>query len=667
MFQPANRSDFNRGLAIGHQAVAKRRPVQGATMVLLLCLFGLSVFSVTMAVRNDRAAEQAQVSADAANLSEVALEALLSEEAGAEGVIDANDAESRRGYSSANAAVGTAIEALDRMDAIDGVDDLRALHTGYGLAVAEMIERFAGGSLAEAEVFEETIADPYFDPLVDALREVYEYHEHEAEAALLSIGRTQQLLLFATPLLFAATLVLIAMFVMKLGRSRREVERQTDHNSYQSLHDGLTGLPNRTLLRSSSAEALAQAASTGTQMALMLIDLDRFKEINDTLGHHFGDRVLEAVSQRLCAAVRSTDMVARLGGDEFAILLPHVNHVAAALEVATNIQMALVESVDAGGVSLDVDASIGIAVSGEHGDDVATLLQHADIAMYRAKEHDLGVCVYDDSQNEHSQGQLGLLGELRTALDNKELILHFQPKLALKTGDFCGAEALVRWLHPTRGLIAPGSFVPAAERTAIIRPLTRYVIDAALAECRRWKGEGKDLRVAVNVSARNLLDITFPSDVFYLLSKWSLPPSCLMLEVTESAIMVEPAKAEAMLSRFADLGIELAIDDFGAGYTSLAHLRTLPVQELKIDQSLVGRMAVSAKDALIVRALIDLAHNLGLRAVAEGVDDACTLDRLTLMGCDIAQGFHIAHPMSGTELSQWRSDWEPSALLLRNA
>ncbi len=567
------------------------RRVHVASVAVVVGIFVLSGFSVAVAVTNNQGAERAQRSADVAQLSETAFEALLREEEAADDVLVEDDAESRREYVSANAIAGKAIRALDGAGAVSGATygerDLLALHAGYSRAVAEMFEGFAGGPLAEAEAFEEARADPFFDPLAVALTKERQESDHEAHVALMSIGRVQRILLFATPLLFGATLALIMLFVVKLGRSRREVARQADEHSYQSLHDGLTGLPNRALLILRSADALARAGGTGTPMALMVIDVDRFKEINDTLGHHAGDLVLEALAQRLCGAVRSTDTVARLGGDEFAILLPQIADVAAALQLAGKIQLALVEAVDAGGIALDVDASIGIALSGEHGDDIAALLQHADIAMYRAKEHDLGVDVYAEEQNDHSREQLGLLGELRRALENEELVLHFQPKIGLKRGSFCAAEALVRWQHPTRGLVGPRAFLPAAERTAMIRPLTRYVIDAALAECRRWKADGQDLQLAVNISARNLLDTNFPKEVADLLTKWGLPPSCLVFEVTESALMADPAKAEAMLVRIADMGIVLAIDDFGAGYTSLAHLRTLPVEELKIELSLI--------------------------------------------------------------------------------
>jgi diguanylate cyclase (GGDEF)-like protein len=388
-------------------------------------------------------------------------------------------------------------------------------------------------------------------------------------------------------------------------------------------------------------------------MTLMLIDLDRFKEINDTLGHRYGDRVLQVLADRLRTTLGDGAVVGRLGGDEFAVVLPGVGDVDEALTIALGLQATMDASIDAEGVSLDVDASIGIVVSGEHGDDVDTLLQHADIAMYRAKERGLGVCVYDPEQNDHSREQLGLLGELRRAIDNGELVLEFQPKVTLPGVDFCGAEALVRWQHPDRGLLPPGLFVPVAERTALIHPLTRYVVDAALAECRRWRDEGRELHVAVNVSVRNLLDDTFLADVVALLDRWQVPASWLELEVTESAIMADPERARSVLTAFADLGVTLSIDDFGAGYTSLAHLSKLPVHTLKIDRSLVSRMTEESSDALIVRSVIELGHSLGLLTVAEGVEDAATRDLLGRQGCDVAQGYFFSRPVSPLQLVAW--------------
>ena len=636
-----------------------RLSMRVATTGLVVVMAVLTVFSVTVSVTNSSGTERAQRAAAESDLFEQASEALLAQEETAEEVVEADSAEGRGEYAAADRATLASLQALVRTETPTFSDrEVRALvaeHDRYNRAVLGMFDVAVGGAGA-AELYEDTYVDPHFDPLAETLAEQVKLRYEEARAALRSVARAQQLLQIATPALFAVALALITTFFVMLARSRRLVVVQADANRYQSLHDALTGLPNRTVLHGRGASCLERSTMTGLPVALMLLDLDRFKEINDTLGHHHGDLVLQTVSERLCKAVRTSDVVVRLGGDEFAILLPEVQDIVAALNVATKVQEALHASLDVGGILLDVDISMGVVMSGMHGDTMEVLLQHADIAMYRAKENDLGVCVYDDELNEHSRDQLGLLGELRRAIDQDELILHFQPKVDLHTGQLYGAEALLRWEHPTRGLIPPGLFIPAAERTALIRPLTAWVLNAALAECKRWQDQGKHLRLAVNVSARNLLDASFGDDVLDLLTRWDLPASCLLLEVTESAIMIDPERAESILRRFSRIGIEIAIDDFGAGYTSLAHLRTLPVTELKLDQSLVRQMSMSTADSLIIGAIIELAHGLGLRTVAEGVEDADTLRRLTALGCDVAQGYHLARPMPAAELSAWRPE-----------
>lgn len=627
-----------------------------ATVGLGVVLLVLSIFSVTVSVTNSRGTDLAQRAAAVSDLYEQATEALLAQEEAAEEVVAENDGETRGEYAAASAATRTALENLHQVPGkshgAGEVEAFLSLHQRYDAAVRAMFTVIVDGPDA-AEAYEETYADPHFDPLAAELDGHFKDYNHQARAALASIAQAQHQLQIVTPTVFGVALILLAIVMFMLARSRRLVVVQADENRHQSLHDDLTGLPNRIVLHDRGAIYLQQAEVSGAPMALMLLDLDRFKEINDTLGHQHGDLVLKAVGERLRLTVRSSDVVVRLGGDEFAILLPHVQDVAGALAVAEQVKQALQSPLDVGGILLDVDISIGVALSGEHGDDIATLMQHADIAMYRAKDHDLGVCAYDEELNEHSRDQLGLLGELRRAIENDEMVLHFQPKVTVPDGEFCGAEALLRWEHPTRGLIPPGLFIPAAERTALIRPLTAWVLNAALAECKRWQDDGRTLKLAVNISARNLLDASFGDDVLEQLARWNLPTSSLLLEVTESAIMVDPERAGTILRRFAKLGIELAIDDFGAGYTSLAHLRTLPVQELKIDQSLVRQMSTSTADTLIIRAVIDLAHSLGLRAVAEGVEDAGTLSRLSALGCDIAQGYHLARPMPAHDLRLW--------------
>ena len=384
-----------------------------------------------------------------------------------------------------------------------------------------------------------------------------------------------------------------------------------------SLHDSLTGLPNRTLLADRFGQALRAAGRTGGRTGLLLIDLDRLKEIHDTFGHHYGDALLTQVGPRLAGALRDVDTVARLGGDEFAVLLPDIRSIDAAVVVAEKLRTSLETAFRVG----DVEASVGIVLSGEHGEDPSTLLQRADVAMYIAKTQNLGVFTYDPQVDGHSPAKLALLGDLRRALDRGELTLHYQPKVSISSEDIVGAEALVRWHHPDRGLLFPDSFIPLAEHTGLIGPLTTYVLDNALAQARAWLDAGNPLTVSVNLSARNLLDQRLPAQVAGLLKQHKVPAELLELEVTESAIMTEPARAQLLLEHLSALGVRISINDFGAGYTSLGQLKNLPVTELKIDKSFVLTVDSDSRNAVIVHSVVDLGHNLGLTLVAERVRD----------------------------------------------
>jgi len=437
---------------------------------------------------------------------------------------------------------------------------------------------------------------------------------------------------------------------------RQRLQAELEH---RALHDPLTGLPNRALLADRFGQSLRAARRGQEVVGLLLIDLDRFKEVNDTLGHHFGDRLLIQVGARFGQALRASDTIARLGGDEFAVLLPSVSGIDAATEVATMLQAELDRSFIVDGVELDVEASIGVVVSGGCGEDAdaAILLQRADIAMYVAKQGNLRITSYDPASDAHTPERLALLGDLRRALQNNELLLHFQPKVSLSTGAVCGAEALVRWQHPERGLLAPGEFIPMAENTGLIGPLTRHVLDLALAQARRWADQGQPLQVAVNLSARNLLDDHLDRTVADLLAEHGVPPHLLKLEVTESAIMIDPIRAGDVLHRLAGQGINISIDDFGAGYTSLGQLKTLPVTELKIDLSFVATMDTDTSNDLIVRSVIELGHNLGLTAVAEGVESAAILGALIGSSCDVVQGYHLSHPLPVGAFDTWRAAW----------
>jgi diguanylate cyclase (GGDEF)-like protein len=473
-----------------------------------------------------------------------------------------------------------------------------------------------------------------------------------ATEALTGLRRRQHALVPAAVVAGGAGIAALAVFLLVLVSYQRRLVRQAAASSHQALHDGLTGLPNRELFADRVGQALRTADRELQPAALLLLDLDRFKDVNDTLGHHHGDRLLCEVGTRLQQALRQVDTVARLGGDEFGVLVPGVTAQAGAA-VADKLRAALHAPLTLDGVILDLDASIGIAVYPDHGDDTAELLQHADVAMYAAKQAHIGFMVYDPAVDRHSPKRLALLGGLRRALERDELVLHYQPKADLRSGQVLGAEALVRWRHPDHGLLAPGEFIPLAERTGLIHPLTRWVLDAALRQAAEWHRSGHRLSIAVNVSTRCLLDPSFPDEVGERLAAWEVPADCLMLEVTESAVMADPARALDVLGRLHAMGVKLAVDDFGTGYSSMAYLKALPVDELKVDRSFVGHMSSNTSDAVIVRSTIDLGHNLGLRVVAEGVETQDAWQELQALGCDTAQGYYLGRPMPAADLERW--------------
>ncbi len=443
--------------------------------------------------------------------------------------------------------------------------------------------------------------------------------------------------------------VLISLFIVLvpiLRRVMRRVRRQMEEIEYRALYDELTGLPNRTLFRSRIEAALARDSA-----AVMLLDLDRFKEINDALGHESGDLLLREVGARLGAEVGEGAFLARLGGDEFGILLPDAS-VDDALASAAHVHAALQKSFALRGLPLEVATSIGIAHFPGHGDDVDTLLQRADVAMYLAKDAHAGTAVYDAEQDANDADRLALAAELRRAIDEGQLVLYFQPKASLSSGQVVGVEALVRWEHPDRGLVPPNDFIPIAERTGLIKPLSRYVLAAALEQCRAWMNEGRDLHVAVNLTVPDLLDLELPDYIEGLFRETQVRPDQLELEITETTILADPFRVRQVLTRFDEMGIGLAIDDFGTGYSSLAYLKRLPVSTIKIDRSFVMSMCDDESDATIVRSTVDLARNLGLQVVAEGVESQEIWDALRKQGCSLAQGYFISRPVPARDLAR---------------
>jgi diguanylate cyclase (GGDEF)-like protein len=419
------------------------------------------------------------------------------------------------------------------------------------------------------------------------------------------------------------------------------------------VHDALTGLPNRVLLNDRLAQALVDARRTGTSLAVMLLDLDRFKMVNDTLGHQYGDELLRQVATRTSATVRTGDTVARLSGDEFAVLLPGTDG-PEAMVIAGRLLSEVHRSFVLDEVTVDVEASVGVAVAPGHADAADAVLRCADIAMYAAKDTKTGAVLYRPEMHTEDASRLLLLGDLRRALDAvDQLTVHYQPKVALRSGEVLGVEALVRWRHPVRGMIPPVAFVPMAETTGLINRLTVHVLRMSISQARTWFDDGMTLPVAVNLSPRCLLDPGLVVQTAALLDEFRLPPALLRLEVTETAVMANPSMALTTLTQLHELGIRLSIDDYGTGYSSMAYLKRLPVDELKVDRTFVLTMDADRNDAMLVRGAIDLGHNLGLTVVAEGVEGPAHVAALRLLGCDIAQGYHYGHPMPPDEIAGW--------------
>ena len=427
-----------------------------------------------------------------------------------------------------------------------------------------------------------------------------------------------------------------------------------------ALTDALTALPNRTVLQDRLRQALEPARDHRRSIALLVLDLDRFKEVNDTLGHYVGDALLVQVAARLREVVDRDDLVVRLGGDEFAALLTDVD-ADRAEAVARHIRAAVGLPYMIEGESLVLGVSVGIALAPEHGADATTLFQHADIAMYVAKRGSLGQALYANAYDRRdpagrrvpSGSSLDLVDDLRTAVREGTLLLHYQPKVAIGTGTACGVEALVRWPHPSYGLLPPDRFIPLAEQTGLIVPLTAWVIEAALRQCNAWHRAGVVVDVAINISLSNLRDPTLCGTVERLLGLYAVPPHRLCLELTESVIMADVEGTKLALARLAAMGVRLAIDDFGTGYSSLAYLSRLPVQELKIDRSFVQRLATEAHDRTIVASTIGLGHSLGLQVVTEGIEDAATWALLTTLGCDVGQGYYLSPPLPASDAEAW--------------
>jgi diguanylate cyclase len=462
---------------------------------------------------------------------------------------------------------------------------------------------------------------------------------------LLTVGQFVRIGALAVGLATGTVLVGMARAAITVRERLRESERQ-------AVTDALTGLGNRRHLLDRLDAKIAEAQNGGVRLALLLIDLDGFKELNDTLGHYAGDEVLRQIGPRLRALLRHDDLLARLGGDEFAVALEPGDE-AGASGAALRLRAALERSFQVGDVSVHVDASVGIALFPDHASDGVGLLQRADVAMYEAKRMRAGHEVYASARDHHSRQRLSLIGELRSAIDAGQVRVVYQPQAELETGRVSGVEALVRWAHPSLGLLSPAHFLPLAEQSGLTRVLTKFVLDRALHQIGGLRREGFDLTVAVNLAPADLLDLELPLEISRLLDRRDFPAPALELEVSENIVMSDPMRIVDVLTRLREVGVAVSLDDFGAGHSSLAHLKQLKVDKLKLDQSFVLGMADDPHDAAIVRSTVDLAHRLNLRIIAEGVETRTAWELLADCACDQAQGYFLARPMPGETLRAW--------------
>ena len=512
-------------------------------------------------------------------------------------------------------------------------------------ALGELPLLAAVGLVAGAWVREpEAEEGPEFSPIV--LVAILSYAG--SALALLMVGQFVSLPALAAALATVTVLTGMARAGLTIVDRLRASERY-------AVTDDLTGLGNRRHLLARLGDAIADADG---EVALLLIDLDGFKELNDTLGHIAGDEVLRQIGPRLQGALREGDSLSRLGGDEFAVVIAPGDE-ASASATGLRLRSALEHSFGVGGIRVHIDASIGIALFPEHSKDAAGLLQRADVAMYEAKRTRTGHEVYLPERDHHSRRRLELLGELRDGLSDGQLVLHYQPKAEIATGEVRGVEALVRWVHPRRGLLMPADFLPLADHSGLGRSLTAFVLDRALEEIGAHRDAGFDLSVAVNLGPADLLDLGLPSDVDRALDKRHFPASCLRLEVSEDVVMADPERTLEVLAALRKIGVATALDDFGAGHVSLGHLKQLDLDELKIDRSFVMRLASDDRDAAIVHATVDLGRRLGMRVVAEGVETPEAWDALDRLHCDEAQGFYLGRPMTATALAGWLRELGP--------
>jgi len=455
-------------------------------------------------------------------------------------------------------------------------------------------------------------------------------------------------------ILFSGSCFVVAVTRLSLI-SIKEIKKMGLLERHHALHDALTNLPNRVLLDETMSNAISSAKRKNTPLAVMLMDLNNFKEVNDTLGHHCGDRLLQLIVPVLTKSIRENDMVARLGGDEFAVTLPEAS-LSDAKDIAARIIKAMEQPFQVEQYKLNLGISIGISQYPEDGLDSDVLLQKADVAMYVAKRNSLGFSVYDLSQDKNSLSRLAVHGRLRDAITNNELSLHYQPIINLSTGKVHAFEVLTRWYNEELGQVSPDEFIPIAEQSGMIKQLSLWVVDTVCLQLKRWQKYNQDVVISINFSAKDIQDDHLISNIQTILLKYELPPSRLSIEITENSMMLESDHPQQMLAELNALGISLSIDDFGTGFSSLAYLKKLKTQSIKIDRSFVKDMITDDSDEVIVRSIIDIAHNLGQTVVAEGIENQACLDRLKELKCGYGQGYFICQPLPHNEIVSWMQE-----------
>ena len=522
--------------------------------------------------------------------------------------------------------------------------------------VIQAVEKAMKGQSTEARELMRTDIIPAQKLVSLEINELLKLQQQETEEVVAEAGAAYSNTRFLM-VLFGGTAGVIGLVIAVVVI--RNAAKQAHTLQHQAMFDNLTNLPNRALFADRLQQAILVGRREKEPFALIAMDLDRFKEINDTLGHHIGDEGLIQVANRTRACLRESDTVARMGGDEFTVLLPTVSHVEGAEAVAKKILTAFKEPLNIGGKNLDIGASLGIVMFPQHGEEADKLMREADAAMYNAKRTHGGFKVYSADLEQKVDERLALQADLRRAIGNNELVLHYQPKIDFNTDRISGVEALVRWQHPTLGLLAPDKFIALAESSGLIKPLTYSVLRMALAQCEAWDKDGLAFSVAVNISAINIQDPEFPDQLALLLKGATVPATRLELEVTETAVMTEPVRAVECIKKLHALGVQIAIDDFGTGYSSMAYLKELLVAKIKIDKSFVKDMAANHHDAVIVRSTVELGHNLGMKVIAEGVENQVAWDKLKALGCDSAQGYYMGRPVGADKFIEWlrQSRW----------